>query len=122
MSQFDVATLDTIPEKIFVGRRVADPLPSRRGRALVIVRQDTVERELSVVGRHSPTGFEWGYLGSGPAELALSILTEHLGFEPPPELYERFKVGVVARFPELGWSRSSRSIAAWIARNTRSLG
>src|SRR6516225_2178066 len=28
---------------------------------------------------HSPTGFEWGYGGSGPAQLALAILAEHLG-------------------------------------------
>ncbi|HXR05085.1 MAG TPA: DUF6166 domain-containing protein [Verrucomicrobiae bacterium] len=28
---------------------------------------------------HSPTGFEWGYGGSGPAQLALAILADHLG-------------------------------------------
>jgi hypothetical protein len=27
---------------------------------------------------HSPTGFEWGYSGSGPAQAALAILTSHL--------------------------------------------
>ena len=27
---------------------------------------------------HSPTGFEWGYGGSGPAQLALAILADHL--------------------------------------------
>ena len=25
---------------------------------------------------HSPDGFNWGYLGSGPAQLALAILLE----------------------------------------------
>jgi hypothetical protein len=30
--------------------------------------------------QHSPTGFEWGYDGSGPADLALSILGK---FVPP---------------------------------------
>ena len=29
--------------------------------------------------RHSPTGFEWGYGGSGPAELALNILAAIVG-------------------------------------------
>ena len=43
---------------------------------------------------HSPTGFEWGYGGSGPAQLALAILADHLGndeqaFELPPP----FQVG-----------------------------
>ena len=28
---------------------------------------------------HSPTGFEWGYGGSGPAQLALALLADHLG-------------------------------------------
>lgn len=42
--------------------------------------------------RHSPSGFSWGYLGSGPAELALSILWDHLGCEPTPALYQDFKV------------------------------
>ena len=27
---------------------------------------------------HSPTGFECGYSGSGPAQLALALLAEHL--------------------------------------------
>ena len=27
---------------------------------------------------HSPTGFEWGYEGSGPAQLALAILAHAL--------------------------------------------
>jgi len=36
---------------------------------------------------HSPTGFEWGYGGSGPADLARSIMWDHLGKEPSPSLY-----------------------------------
>ena len=28
---------------------------------------------------HSPSGFEWGFGGSGPAQLALAILCDHLG-------------------------------------------
>ena len=27
---------------------------------------------------HSPTGFCWGYAGSGPAQLSLAILLDHL--------------------------------------------
>jgi hypothetical protein len=36
---------------------------------------------------HSPSGFEWGYLGSGPAQLALAILCDYLG---DPQLAVRF--------------------------------
>lgn len=31
---------------------------------------------------HSPDGFEWGYEGSGPADLAVSILADWLGEDP----------------------------------------
>jgi len=34
---------------------------------------------LKNVGYHSPDGFEMGYAGSGPADLALTILCDHLG-------------------------------------------
>lgn len=33
-----------------------------------------VTHPLRHVVKHSPTGFQWGYGGSGPADLALSIL------------------------------------------------
>lgn len=45
---------------------------------------------------HSPTGFEWGYGGSGPADLALNVLGLFL---PAPEawrLHQDFKRDVVA--------------------------
>lgn len=31
---------------------------------------------LKHIVRHSPTGMEWGYMGSGPSDLALSILVD----------------------------------------------
>jgi hypothetical protein len=37
------------------------------------------------IANHSPDGFEWGYGGSGPAQLALAILADCLGPLPPPE-------------------------------------
>jgi len=46
---------------------------------------------------HSPDGFQWGYQGSGPAQLALAIL---LDLTEDPELSERlhqeFKQDLVA--------------------------
>lgn len=50
---------------------------------------------------HSPDGFEWGYAGSGPAELALNILAL---FVAPPEawrLRHTFKNAVIARLEQL---------------------
>jgi len=48
---------------------------------------------------HSPAGFNWGYGGSGPAQLALAILLEELeDDELALTLYQDFKFAVVA-----GW-------------------
>ena len=38
---------------------------------------------LKNIGLHSPDGFEMGYAGSGPSDLALTILCDHLGVEHP---------------------------------------
>src|SRR5262245_15107391 len=41
---------------------------------------------------HSPTGFEWGYGGSGPAQLALAILADALADDDRAvRLHQRFK-------------------------------
>ena len=54
---------------------------------------------------HSPTGFEWGYGGSGPAQLALAILADHLGNdEQALNFYQRFKWIVIAELPKRGWT------------------
>ncbi len=36
------------------------------------------------IRNHSPSGFEWGYGGSGPAQLALALLADHIGPDPSP--------------------------------------
>ncbi len=50
-------------------------------------------RPLRHVVLHSPTGFGWGYNGSGPADLALSILCDVLDERPSEKQIEhgRFK-------------------------------
>ena len=46
---------------------------------------------------HSPTGFSWGYLGSGCAQLALALLCDVLqDDERACRLYQRFKVQAIA--------------------------
>ena len=77
---------------------------------------------------HSPTGFEWGFSGSGPADLARCILLHHCGvrphvrgeFYPPapgelPVRYQAFKFDVIARLqPDEPWALTSQQISAWI--------
>jgi hypothetical protein len=38
---------------------------------------DALVRPLRHIVYHSPMGYSWGYGGSGPADLALSILADH---------------------------------------------
>jgi len=45
---------------------------------------------------HSPTGFEWGYNGSGPAQLALALLADALGEDLALKCYQDFKSAVIA--------------------------
>jgi hypothetical protein len=64
---------------------------------------------------HSPTGPEWGYGGSGPAQLALALLADHFrdlldGDERALGLYQAFKWRVVGRLPRDEWTLTSADI------------
>jgi len=62
---------------------------------------------------HSPTGFEWGYGGSGPAQLALAILADHCGNDKQAlNFYQRFKWAVIAELPHRDWTLTSEQIDA----------
>jgi hypothetical protein len=52
------------------------------------------------LSNHSPTGFEWGYGGSGPAQLALAILADALGDDKAAlRLHQRYKFMVIGALP-----------------------
>ena len=54
---------------------------------------------------HSPTGFEMGYPGSGPAQLALALQADCLGNEQQAvEWHQDYKSAVVAGLPYAGWT------------------
>lgn len=54
--------------------------------------------------KHSPNGFEWGYSGSGPAQLALALLAHVLlGEGEAVVLHHAFKDEVVAELNHGGW-------------------
>jgi hypothetical protein len=46
---------------------------------------------------HSPDGFNWGYSGSGPAQLALAVMLKLTGQENP---YQDFKFRIIANLPQ----------------------
>ncbi len=79
--------------------------------------------------RHSPTGFEWGYDGSGPSELARAIL-DLVGRETlftrldelrRPGCYRKFKHDVVARQPREGFELPFIDVMEWIREYFASL-
>lgn len=93
---------------------------------------------------HSPTGFNWGYGGSGPAQAALAILAMYLrdtarheavrlalgiaavddGLDDPENdvgdnlavrFHQRFKARVIASLPSDGWEMTSDDIERLVA-------
>jgi hypothetical protein len=72
-------------------------------------------KPLKHIVRHSPTGVEWGYCGSGCADLALSILTDYLGDRcKADQLYQQFKFDFVAEFEYEGWELTGKQIEEWL--------
>ncbi|HXQ29455.1 MAG TPA: DUF6166 domain-containing protein [Gemmatimonadales bacterium] len=89
-----------------------------RSRSRIVVRADgnplCPRFDLRV---HSPSGFNWGYAGSGPAQLALAILADHLPSDENRALasYQQFKNRVIARLEGERWALTSRDVAEALA-------
>ncbi len=69
------------------------------GSSVVTVKKDGVTKELELrldLGNHSPTGFSWGYGGSGPHQLALAILADFFGDNAAKQYSQMFKWDVIA--------------------------
>lgn len=92
---------------------------------VVQVQELPLEPSLKVCN-HSPTGFEWGYSGSGPAQLALAILLDALAFIKPDEdrllqvvvarrNYQRFKSTFVLHFNKNEWELPLTEIVEWFS-------
>lgn len=78
------------------------------GRAIVAIHEEGQEPRLldlrHDLRRHSEE-FNWGYGGSGPAQLALALAADVLGdIEAAQDVYQRLKFRVVGRLAQDGWS------------------
>jgi hypothetical protein len=49
---------------------------------------------------HSPDGFNWGYGGSGPAQLALAICMKFMPGSQAVERHQAFKRELIAALPQ----------------------
>ena len=65
--------------EVYLDGKYLDPRPSQK------------------VWNHSPTGFNWGYEGSGPAQLALAIMLKLTGKQ---DGYQDFKRRIIAKIPQ----------------------
>lgn len=64
---------------------------------------------------HSPTGFEWGYNGSGPAQLALALLLDVTGNdEEALKYHQEFKFDIVGGLNPQGWEFPEEDIQTWL--------
>ena len=72
---------------------------------------------------HSPNGFEWGYGGSGPADLALNILAAYIGrkLSEKDGLYQEFKWDFIAPMPHSGGVIKKEDVVMWLTAKGISL-
>lgn len=49
---------------------------------------------------HSPDGFQWGYGGSGPAQLAYALVRDNYDRDTTEAVYREFLREVVAQLPD----------------------
>lgn len=92
-----------------------------RGDSAEVFVEETVDgmvkrKKLLHVGSHSPTGLEWGYAGSGPADLANSILSDALDRRKgvSPRMYQKFKFDIVSGLDRAGFRLSAETVQDWI--------
>jgi hypothetical protein len=93
-------------DKFYVARREPD------GKWRVLVDGTTRLKVRLDLANHSPTGFNWGYGGSGPAQLALAILADALGNDKAAlALHQAFKFKMIGPLPQnLPWRLEWRDV------------
>lgn len=85
--------------------------------AIVTVNGEELPLRLDVRS-HSPDGFNWGYEGSGPAQLALALLLDCCKDRLFAEShYQDFKRTVLGRIEADVWELTDRDILFWCANN-----
>lgn len=67
---------------------------------------------------HSPSGFAWGYNGSGPAQLALAVLADCLQDDGrASRLYQPFKEDVIAHLDQgAEWTMTREAVREAVAK------
>jgi len=110
--------LDEIyPEALYYGRRISTSGTQPVYKKLLPYGEDTkLSLEPSQKLHDHSSEFQWGYGGSGPAQLALALLLDATS-EPQTALdfYQQFKWDKVATWGEK-WSISKSEILIWLEK------
>lgn len=87
--------------------------------AVFVATEDGPRYQLPHIVKHSPTGFEWGYSGSGPDDLAYSILMDHLDHaELANALYREFAQYFLKNLPaDKSWKITEHTVVLWVAQH-----
>lgn len=92
----------------------------------VTVEEDGVSRPLKPrldLRNHSPTGFEWNYSGSGPAQLALALAADVLGDDDrAQDVYQRLKARLICTLPKDSWELTEDRIRSAVEAIERDRG
>jgi hypothetical protein len=100
---------------------------SQVGAAPVLVDGEPLDPRNDLMN-HSPLGFQWGYGGSGPAQLALAILAHHFrqkGMRPrladdrAVQLHQAFKFAVIGRIQMDRWNLTTFQVEREIEKIER---
>ena len=69
------------------------------------------------VKNHSPSGFNWGYSGSGPSQTALAILCEVTANTEALQYYQKFKDHFIATMPNqtVSWYIKASLVELWLS-------
>ena len=92
----------------------------RKGHTIVVTVDDAPLDPRLDLWPHSPTGFEWGYGGAGPSQLALALVADCCQDEKfAVEIHQEFKEAVVAKLPRQSWTLTDSQIRKAIASSVQ---
>ena len=96
--------------KIYEGQRTGETVTVRVDRQPLDARLDLRDFHAS--------GYEWGYEGGGPSQLALAILADHANAQTALGNYRKFVQIFVAEIEGDSWRLSSEEIDQRISQTT----
>ena len=66
---------------------------------------------------HSPDGFNWGYVGSGSAQLSLAVLLAHTKDRNYSlRNYQKFLDDIISKLKSKDWKISDKKIEDWMKK------